>query len=210
MNQGPEAAARGGSRDWDANADNRRYQPGATRQTTAGSGASHQQAPASTVPPMPTYNAGPPPAPLDTQMRDVTLDDEDPAGAGLAPEPAGEETAALSEYPYSVYNPGTWTAADDRTLILARSRGQNWADLQRAHFPTKTANACRKRYERLVERRGIQDYSARKMEMVANEYMNMRKEIWSGLAERVGMKWEIVEAMVRCGPTVTFLRGVKF
>ncbi|GAB1319932.1 hypothetical protein MFIFM68171_10142 [Madurella fahalii] len=195
MSQGTESD-RAELRDWGANADNRGYLPRESRQTMAGSGASYQQASASTAaPPIPTYHAGPLPAPPDIQMGDVTLDDEDPAAAALASEQSGEESAVLSEYPYSVYNPGTWTAADDRTLMLARSRGQNWADLQRAHFPTKTANACRKRYERLMERRGMQDYSTRRMEMVAHEYMNMRKGIWSGLAERVGMKWEIVEAL---------------
>ncbi|AEO55669.1 hypothetical protein MYCTH_2299736 [Thermothelomyces thermophilus ATCC 42464] len=107
----------------------------------------------------------------------------------------GDEAAALAEYPYSIYNHGTWTAEDDKTLLQARSRGQNWAELQRTHFPNKTANACRKRYERLVERRGIHDYSGRRLEMVAKEYMNMRRELWSGLADRVGMKWEVVEAL---------------
>jgi hypothetical protein len=122
---------------------------------------------------------------------------------GPGPDIVGDENAALAEYPYSIYNHGTWTAEDDRTLIQARTRGQNWADLQRTHFPTKTANACRKRYERLVERRGIHDYSGRRLEMVANEYMNMRKEIWSPLADRLGMKWEVVEALV--GPCLGIL-----
>ncbi|KAK0639806.1 hypothetical protein B0T16DRAFT_302626, partial [Cercophora newfieldiana] len=89
---------------------------------------------------------------------------------------------------------GTWTAEDDSALVAARSRGQHWADLQREHFPTKTANACRKRYERLMERRGVYDYDARKFERIAKEYMGMRKQIWSGLAARVGEKWPVVEA----------------
>ena len=114
---------------------------------------------------------------------------------GLAP--AGDEAATLADYPYSIYNHGTWTADDDATLIQARTGGQNWADLQRTHFPTKTSNACRKRYERLVERRGIHDHGGRRVEMVASEYMNMRRETWSGLADRVGMRWEVVEALVR-------------
>ncbi|KAL1835409.1 hypothetical protein VTJ49DRAFT_6779 [Mycothermus thermophilus] len=103
--------------------------------------------------------------------------------------------AALAEYPYSIYNHGTWSAEDDKTLVAARAQGLNWADLQRTHFPGKTANACRKRYERLVERRGIHDYGGRRLERVANEYMNMRREIWSGLADRLGMKWDVVEAL---------------
>jgi hypothetical protein len=128
---------------------------------------------------------------------DTPIVDADQTGGAPPPDLVGDESAALAEYPYSIYNHGTWTADDDKTLIQARTRGQNWADLQRTHFPTKTANACRKRYERLVERRGIHDYSGRRLEVVSSEYMNMRKEIWSGLADRMGMKWEAVEALVR-------------
>ncbi|KAL2158845.1 hypothetical protein VTH06DRAFT_4037 [Thermothelomyces fergusii] len=115
---------------------------------------------------------------------------------GPRPSPAGgSEAAALAEYPYSIYNHGTWTAEDDKTLLQARSQGQNWAELQRTHFPNKTANACRKRYERLIERRGMHEFSGMRLERVANEYMNMRRELWSGLADRVGMRWEVVEAL---------------
>ncbi|KAK5659463.1 hypothetical protein OQA88_664 [Cercophora sp. LCS_1] len=109
-------------------------------------------------------------------------------------EPDDHDIASISDYPHSAYNYGTWTAADDRTLLTARASGQHWADLQRTHFPTKTANACRKRYERLVERRGVYDYDARRLERISKEYMTMRKEIWSGLAARVGEKWSVVEA----------------
>lgn len=138
-------------------------------------------------------------APLNEQPDDIAIDDEDfPAAERSAPGLMGDETARpAAEHPYSVYNHGTWTAAEDRVLMEARSRGQNWGELQRQHFPNKTANACRKRHERLVERRGIHDYSAERLELVAHEYMNMRHEMWSRLADRVGMKWEVVEALVR-------------
>lgn len=111
-------------------------------------------------------------------------------------EPDDQDMTSMSDYPHSAYNYGTWTAADDRTLLTARASGQHWADLQRTHFPNKTANACRKRYERLVERRGVYDYDARRLERISKEYMAMRKEIWSGLAARVGEKWSVVEAQV--------------
>ncbi|KAL2152890.1 hypothetical protein VTH82DRAFT_4045 [Thermothelomyces myriococcoides] len=119
----------------------------------------------------------------------------EPGPGAVRGEAAPAAATSLVEYPYSIYNHGTWTAEDDKTLLQARSRGQNWAELQRTHFPNKTANACRKRYERLIERRGLHDYSGRRLEMVANEYMNMRRELWSGLADRVGMRWEVVEAL---------------
>ncbi|KAL2139952.1 hypothetical protein VTI28DRAFT_4464 [Corynascus sepedonium] len=137
----------------------------------------------------------------DDSYENDTMTEETQQGQGQdTAHESGATAAALAEYPYSIYNHGTWTAEDDQTLMRARAGGQNWAELQRAHFPAKTANACRKRYERLVERRGIHDYSGRRLEMVANEYMSVRKDMWSGLADRVGMRWEVVEALVRCPP----------
>ncbi|KAK4184743.1 hypothetical protein QBC35DRAFT_40112 [Podospora australis] len=105
------------------------------------------------------------------------------------------EDPAGFEFPQSMYNYGTWTVADDRTLISARSSGQNWADLQRTYFPSKTANACRKRYERLKERRGIEDTDTSKQQRISGEYVAMRKQMWSPLAKRVGEDWEVVEEM---------------
>lgn len=157
---------------------------------------------------MPTAND--PPAPITAQTSQPTEPPAEPSAASPPPpDLIGDETATLAEYPYSIYNHGTWTADDDRTLIQARTRGQNWADLQRTHFPSKTANACRKRYERLVERRGIHDYGGRRLEMVAGEYMNLRRAIWSGLAERVGMKWEVVEALVSFGRCCVVVLGCE-
>ncbi|KAK4149655.1 hypothetical protein C8A00DRAFT_46757 [Chaetomidium leptoderma] len=163
--------------------------------TTPGSGPPR-------YPPLPNATMLPPAsnpsastAPISAQAEEVPIDDDETTAGAPAADLAGDERAAQAEYPYSIYNHGTWTADDDKALIQARTQGQNWADLQRTHFPAKTANACRKRYERLVERRGIYDYSGRRLELVANEYMNVRKEIWSGLADRLGMKWEVVEAL---------------
>ncbi|KAK3295304.1 uncharacterized protein B0H64DRAFT_143988 [Chaetomium fimeti] len=161
--------------------------------TTAGPGPIRYPPLPAAPPPPSSHNM--PSASAHTQFEPPAVDEGDGSANAAGQELIGDETATLAEYPYSIYNHGTWTAEDDKTLIQARSRGQNWADLQRTHFPTKTANACRKRYERLVERRGIHDYSGRRLEMVASEYMTMRKDVWSGLADRVGMKWEVVEAL---------------
>lgn len=106
----------------------------------------------------------------------------------------------MPEYPQSAYNYGTWTAEEDKTLLNARGQGHHWAQIQRTHFPSKTANACRKRYERLMERRGIYDLDREKLEKVAHEYMGMRKEIWANLAARVGERWSVVEAQVSLQP----------
>ncbi|CRK45405.1 hypothetical protein BN1723_019722, partial [Verticillium longisporum] len=87
---------------------------------------------------------------------------------------------------------GAWTPQDDQTLLAARAQGLNWAQIQITYFGNKTPNACRKRHERLMERKGADDWDNRKLERLAKEYMSMRKDIWSGLAARTGEKWNVV------------------
>lgn len=99
---------------------------------------------------------------------------------------------------------GAWTPADDMTLMQSRAAGQNWAQIQAGFFPNKTANACRKRHERLMDKRNSDDWDAVKLETLGKEYMAMRREIWSGLAERTGEKWAVVEAKVRFISPVLF------
>lgn len=91
---------------------------------------------------------------------------------------------------------GAWNPNDDQTLLGARASGQNWAQIQQMYFPTKTPNACRKRHERLMERKGADDWDNRKLEIMAKEYMSLRKEIWAPLAQRTGEKWNVVEQKV--------------
>ncbi|KAI0126292.1 myb family transcription factor [Xylariales sp. AK1849] len=88
---------------------------------------------------------------------------------------------------------GAWSHHDDRNLLAARQQGLNWAQIRDNYFPNKSPNACRKRHERLMERKGADDWDARKLERIAKEYMSMRKEIWQPLAARVGEKWNVVE-----------------
>lgn len=92
---------------------------------------------------------------------------------------------------------GAWSPQNDQQLLTARMQGLNWGQIKDAYFPTKTANACRKRHERLMERKGADDWDNRKLQQMAKEYMGMRKEIWSGLAARTGEKWNVVEQKVR-------------
>ena len=103
---------------------------------------------------------------------------------------------------------GAWTQEDDRTLLALRAMGKNWNQIQREAFPTKTGNACRKRHERLMERRGQNDFDNRKLERLSKEYMSMRKEIWQPLAARCGEKWNVVEAQV-CPSLYTHLHGIQ-
>jgi hypothetical protein len=48
----------------------------------------------------------------------------------------------------------SWSEAQDQVLLQLRSIGKAWEQIRREAFPTKTANACRKRHERLKEWRG--------------------------------------------------------
>ena len=91
---------------------------------------------------------------------------------------------------------GAWTPQDDATLMQARAQGLNWQPIQQTYFPTKTPNACRKRHERLMDRRNSDDWDVIKLENLAKEYMNMRKEIWGQLGAKTGEKWTVVEAKV--------------
>ncbi|KAF7516419.1 hypothetical protein G7054_g14163 [Neopestalotiopsis clavispora] len=91
---------------------------------------------------------------------------------------------------------GAWSPQDDQNLLSARQQGLNWNQIRSTYFPNKTPNACRKRHERLMERKGADDWDVRKFEKIAKEYMSMRKEIWQPLAHKVGEKWNVVEA--RC------------
>ncbi|KAG5966523.1 hypothetical protein E4U56_001276 [Claviceps arundinis] len=89
---------------------------------------------------------------------------------------------------------GAWKLQDDNQLIKARMEGLNWNQIKDAYFPSKSANACRKRHERVVQRKGTGDWDTRKLQLLAKEYMRMRKQIWSGLAARTGERWNVVEA----------------
>lgn len=93
-------------------------------------------------------------------------------------------------------NAAIWSTADDEVLLQARASGLNWQPISNRHFPNKTANACRKRHERLIERRHVEDWDAQKLELLAQEYLAVRKEMWEVLASRVGERWAVVEAKV--------------
>lgn len=91
---------------------------------------------------------------------------------------------------------GAWTPLDDQNLLGARQQGLNWSQIHTNYFPNKSPNACRKRHERLMERKGADDWDQRRLETLAKEYMSMRKEIWQGLAAKTGERWNVVEQMV--------------
>lgn len=108
--------------------------------------------------------------------------------------------ASAAPYPSSTgpaqRNAAIWSATDDEILLQARASGLNWQPIANEHFPNKTANACRKRHERLIERRHVEEWDAQKLDLLAQEYLIVRKAMWEMLSERVGEKWTLVEAKV--------------
>jgi len=93
-------------------------------------------------------------------------------------------------------NAAIWSTSDDEILLRARASGLNWQPIASRNFPNKTANACRKRHERLIERRHVDDWDNQKLELLAQEYLACRKEMWEILAARLGERWNVVEAKV--------------
>ncbi|KAK3953867.1 hypothetical protein QBC32DRAFT_396742 [Pseudoneurospora amorphoporcata] len=93
------------------------------------------------------------------------------------------------------HNPTTpWTPQEDSLLLTSRSSHLPWSELQRLHFPGKSANACRKRHERLVEKlQAEEEVDQDRLARIAGEYVAMREELWRGLAERMGMDVREVE-----------------
>ena len=85
--------------------------------------------------------------------------------------------------------------------MSARQKGLNWQPIASQYFPDKTPNACRKRHERLMEKRNIADnWDGVKIETLAKAYVDVREQMWRLLADRIGEKWQNVEAKV-CQPT---------
>ena len=91
----------------------------------------------------------------------------------------------------------SWPPGNDDLLMRARQQGMNWESIATKYFPEKTANACRKRYERLIEKRNnTETWEGVKMETLAKAYNDLREQIWKILGDGVGEKWQTVEQKV--------------
>lgn len=82
----------------------------------------------------------------------------------------------------------------------ARREGQNWQPIANQYFSDRSGNACRKRHERLMEKRNSEDWDGVKLEELAVAYNQVKKEMWTILADRLGEKWQIIEAKVTISP----------
>ena len=100
----------------------------------------------------------------------------------------------------------SWPPQNDQLLMDARQRGMNWQPIATKYFPDKTANACRKRHERLMEKRSAnENWEGVKMETLARAYVDVREQMWKILADRVGERWQIVEQKVSFHPKIRSL-----
>ncbi|KAI4158831.1 MAG: hypothetical protein LQ342_007067 [Letrouitia transgressa] len=87
-----------------------------------------------------------------------------------------------------------WSPQDDQQLMIARQQGLNWAPIANKFFPTKTPNACRKRHERLMDKRNSNgSWEGVKVETLAKAYLDVREEMWKILAAKVNENWKTVE-----------------
>ena len=114
------------------------------------------------------------------------------------------QRTSMPNQPVSSSGPGadrqasqSWPREKDELLMRARQQGLNWQPIAAKYFPNKTANACRKRHERLMEKRDQPVWERDKMDTVAKAYNDVREQVWKKLADRVGEKWQTVEAKVR-------------
>lgn len=85
-----------------------------------------------------------------------------------------------------------WSAEQDDLLKLNRARSLGWKAIAEL-FDGKTGNACRKRHERLMEKKNLDDWNPKKTEDLARGYMELRQAMWSTLAQRVREDWKTVE-----------------
>jgi hypothetical protein len=109
--------------------------------------------------------------------------------------PSHRHSVSISSAPGGTRT-SSWSAKDDETLIQARAQGLNWNQIAPKHFPSKSPNACRKRHERLMEKQNAEQWDGVKLDVLAQAYMEVRRDMWSLLASRVGEKWQLLEAKV--------------
>lgn len=89
-----------------------------------------------------------------------------------------------------------WTNDEDECLRDCKRRGLQWDTIHKQYFPGKSGNACRKRYERLEQKRRSTEWDTARLDRLAVAYKEMRPRIWEPLARHLGERWEHVEKQV--------------
>ncbi|KAH8900698.1 hypothetical protein GQ53DRAFT_835635 [Thozetella sp. PMI_491] len=98
---------------------------------------------------------------------------------------------------------GTWGVQHDTLLLAARDSGQSWSEIQAEYFPGITSNACRKRHERLMERKGTNDGGMRELEPAIMDKaaaerqreleLKIRKDAEDAFERRMKEMWKVEE-----------------
>ena len=88
-----------------------------------------------------------------------------------------------------------WTFENDKKLMSHRAQNMNWVEIA-THFSGKTPNGCRKRHERLMEKRSQESWDDGLDDDLASAYLEAREDMWKMVSDRVGEKWQLVEAKV--------------
>ncbi|MCJ1398969.1 hypothetical protein MMC11_002171 [Xylographa trunciseda] len=87
-----------------------------------------------------------------------------------------------------------WSHDDDDILKEKRAQGMNWAAIAVKYFPSRTPNACRKRHERLMENINSAHWKGARIEDIGQAYLESRELMWKIVADKLGEKWQHVEA----------------
>ncbi|OJD26940.1 hypothetical protein ACJ73_01662 [Blastomyces percursus] len=85
-----------------------------------------------------------------------------------------------------------WSCEDDRRLIELRGRGMKWEDISQ-HFPGRSPISCRLHYQNYLEKRSEWDDDQK--DKLARLYERLKPEMWSQIAETMGVPRRAVEAM---------------
>ena len=91
---------------------------------------------------------------------------------------------------------GPWNSDEDSILIDAKGRGKSWEEIHQQHFPGKSANACRKRHERVLAKMRNTDWDDARIQRVTEAYNRHRHLIWAPLCKELNENVSDVEKVV--------------
>jgi hypothetical protein len=91
---------------------------------------------------------------------------------------------------------GPWNNDEDSVLMEAKLKGMSWEEIHRQHFPGKSANACRKRHERVLAKVRNTNWDEARIQRVTDAYHKHRSSIWAPLCNELGESLSDVEKVV--------------
>jgi hypothetical protein len=91
---------------------------------------------------------------------------------------------------------GPWQNDADSILLDAKGRGMSWEEIHKKFFPNKSANACRKRHERVLAKMRSTDWDEARVQRVTEAYNRHRQVIWAPLCKELNESWSDVEKVV--------------